>query len=197
MAQFKEDWTEFCKRRNNVRVLFVFAASIWATLIFVSESHSVGEMFEGRFVGTEYCGDYFYRYVDEDVWLWIYDEDVLIVSFTRNFQEGTYLPLYGYYYVLSPRKAAFVGGILFPEDYSYLTIYGTALLTRSGMVRKMSGIYIEDSVYEFGCFSSGKFYTSDFLGIYSISEGPKLDNAFIERMKRKTGVIPPGPKVFK
>jgi len=180
-----------------MRVPFVFAVSILATLAFVSESHSVGEMFQGRLVGTEFCGDYLYQHVDDDVWLWIYDEDVLIVSFTPTFQEGTYLPLYGYYYALSHRKAAFVGAILFPEDYSFVTIYGTALLTRSGMVRKMSGIYIEDSVYEYGCFSSGKFYTVDFLGIYGISQGPKLDSAFIERMKRKTGAIPPGPKVFR
>ncbi len=180
-----------------MRVPFVITVSVWVTLAFASQCYPVGEMFEGKFVGTEYCGDYFYGSVDDDVWLWIYDEDVLIVSFTPTFQEGTYLPLYGYYYALSSRKAAFVGGILFPEDYSFLTMYGTALLSRTGMVRKMSGIYIEDSVYESGCFSSGKFYTVDFLGIYSMTQGPKLDTEYIERMKRQRGRIPLGPKAFR
>lgn len=125
-----------------------------------------GEIFQIEAKGTEYCGDFdFEKFnADNNVDLWVrLDNDTqLTVSLTPNFAPGTTFPMFGFFYQTSSKTAAFVGGIQF-EDLSYAVVQGTAKFNKSGQVTKLTGTFIQSEVFFFGCFSSGKFSSTQKL----------------------------------
>ncbi len=72
-------------------------------------------------------------------------------------------PLFGRTYDVASGKSVFIGGVAF-DDGSYVTIQGTASWDKNtGAVKSLSGIFVQDSVFRLGCFSSGKVKTSERL----------------------------------
>jgi hypothetical protein len=120
----------------------------------------------GIVVSTEYCGDFdatkFNASNNIDLWVFISSETELVASFTPTFDEGTYFPMVGGVYLTSAKTPAFVAGVLF-EDGSYATIQGTAKADRTGAVGSLSGTFIQNSVFDVSCFSSGKFKSTQRL----------------------------------
>jgi hypothetical protein len=137
--------------------------AIFIFIPFISGSaFAIGEIFKAETTGTEYCGDFdfekFSAQNNVDLWVAIMSDTEIIVSLTPDFESGTIFPMYGKTYLIAKNKAAFIGGILF-QDQSYALIQGTATLDKFGTVKSMQGTFMQDSVLNVGCFSSGKFKT--------------------------------------
>lgn len=120
-----------------------------------------GEVFKIETVGTEYCGDFvsfkFGANNNVDLWARLDNDTQLTVSLTPTFIPGTTFPMSGYFYFSKSTTAAFVGAGFYP-DGSYATIRGTAAVNKkTGAVTALSGVFIANSVFEEGCFSSGNF----------------------------------------
>jgi hypothetical protein len=119
-----------------------------------------GEVFKIETSGTEYCGDFAFSKFNAknnvDLWIRLDDDEQITVSFTSEFAEGTAFPMSSSFYLTKPTSASFVAGALF-EDFSYLTIQGTATLDKLGNVTKLSGTFIQSRVISEDCFSAGKF----------------------------------------
>jgi hypothetical protein len=92
-----------------------------------------------------------------DLWVQVVSDTELTVSLTPNFAPGTTFPMFGRSYQTGTSTAEFIGGVLFVDD-SFATIEGVARFDRrTGEIASLSGTFIQDSVLEVGCFSSGKF----------------------------------------
>jgi hypothetical protein len=139
-------------------------------LIFVvfilAQAFAADEVFKVETSGTEYCGDYnsvkFNAKNNIDLWVHLLSKTEIIVSFTPNFESGTTFPMHGQTYLTGKNKGAFVGGVLF-EDLSYITLQGTVIFDKFGTVKKMSGTFIQNGLFDLSCFSSGTFKTMERL----------------------------------
>ena len=132
-----------------------------AFLLIPTHVFSLGEIFKIETTGTEYCGDLdvfkFNASNNIDLWVQVVSETELTVSLTPNFAPGTTFPMFGRSYQTGTSTAEFIGGVLFVDD-SCATIEGVARFDRrTGEIASLSGTFIQDSVLEVGCFSSGKF----------------------------------------
>ena len=145
------------------RFFVVLFLTAWLTPV---SAFAIGEVFKIETKGTEYCDDFdaFKFNADNNVDLWVRIDSVtqLTVSFTPDFTPGTTFPMIGETYSINSKSAAFVGGAVF-EDWSYVTIQGTATFNKAGEVTKLKGTFIENGVPDEGCFSSGKFVTTQRL----------------------------------
>lgn len=145
------------------RLLIAVFVMVWLNPV---SAFAIGEVFKVETKGTEYCGDYDVVKFDADnnidLWIHIDSTTQLTVSFTPDFLPGTTFPMIGGTYLIKSKSAAFVGGQLF-EDWSYVTIQGTATFNKFGDVTKLKGTYIQKEVLFEGCFSSGKFVTTERL----------------------------------
>ncbi|MDP2603001.1 MAG: hypothetical protein Q8S00_10470 [Deltaproteobacteria bacterium] len=137
--------------------------SIVAILVLLCPSLSFafpGEIFKIETAGKEYCGDFdvtvFNAGNNVDLWVRLDSDTQLTVSLTSNFAGGTTFPMFGFFYQVNGKTAAFVGGVLFVDD-SYATIQGIATFDKVGNVTKLTGAFIQSEVLRAGCFSSGKF----------------------------------------
>ena len=135
----------------------IIAAFLWfPSLVFAFP----GEIFKIETTGKEYCGDFdvtlFYPWNNVDLWVRLDSDTQLTVSLTSNFAGGTTFPMFGFFYQVNGRTAAFVGGVLFVDD-SYATIQGTATFNTLGLVTKLVGTFTQSEVLDPGCFSSGTF----------------------------------------
>jgi hypothetical protein len=131
---------------------------------------AVGEIFKIETTGTEYCGDLdvsrFNARNNIDLWVEVVSDTELTVSLTSTFEEGSTFPMFGRTYQTGNSTAQFIAGVLFIDD-SFATIEGEARLDRRGEIASISGIFIQDSVFELGCFSSGNFRSQRIAGIVS------------------------------
>jgi hypothetical protein len=143
----------------NIMLVFFFVF----LLIFTERVLAVGETFKIETTGTEYCGnnDYanFTARNNIDLWAYVKSDNELIVSFYPDFPSGYSFSMYGDSYSAGKNRASFVGGVLF-DDFSYATMQGIAKLEKNGTIKSLEGIFIQSSVIREGCFSSGKFKTS-------------------------------------
>ena len=119
-----------------------------------------GEIFKIETAGKEYCGDFdvtaFNASNNVDLWVRLDSDTQLTVSLTSNFAGGTTFPMFGLFYLVNSKSAAFIGGVLFVDD-SYATIQGTATFNKLGQVTKLAGTFVQSEVLRLGCFSSGTF----------------------------------------
>jgi hypothetical protein len=120
-----------------------------------------GETFRIDTSGTEYCGDFDYaRFSGRDalpLWVRLDNANQLTVSLTPSFDPGWTFPMFGYFYATRTNAASFVAGVVF-DDGAYATIQGEARIDRnSGLVTQLRGVFIQNSVIDAGCFSSGQF----------------------------------------
>ena len=137
------------------------ALAITALLLCPSFSFAFpGEIFKIETTGKEYCGDFdatvFNAGNNVDLWVRLDSDTQLTVSLTSNFAPGFTFPMFGFFYVVNGKSAAFVGGVLFADD-SYATIQGTATFNKLGQVTKLAGTFVQSEVLQLGCFSSGAF----------------------------------------
>ncbi|MBI4527173.1 MAG: hypothetical protein HY695_25545 [Deltaproteobacteria bacterium] len=122
-----------------------------------------GEVFKVETTGTEYCGDFFSRRISPtnnvDWWVRVVSDTELSVSYTPDFQPGTFFAIFGQTYQTGSTSAAFVGGQLF-QDLSYVTIQGKATYDKkTGAIKSLAGTFISKDLMGDGCFSSGTFKT--------------------------------------
>jgi len=140
---------------------FVIIAFFTADSAFAS-----GEIFRVETIGTEYCGDYNFAKFNAsnniDLWVHLMSKTEIIVSYTPNFQSGTTFSMHGQTYLTGKNKASFVGGVIF-EDLSYITLQGTVIFDKLGTVKKMTGTFIQNGLFDLSCFSSGTFKTMERL----------------------------------
>lgn len=141
---------------------------MWVTTVLLSlslilpggKTFAIGEIFKIEAVGTEYCGDFdFHKFTASnnlDLWMRIDSETELTVSLTSDFSSGTTFSMIGLSYLTGKTTAAFVAKAIF-NDGSWGAIQGTGKFDRSGMVKSLSGTFIQSEVYLPGCFSSGPF----------------------------------------
>jgi hypothetical protein len=131
-------------------------------LILPGDARALGEVFKVDTSGTEYCGDLdstkFSAKNDVDLWARIDSKEQITLSFTLDFVPGTTIPLTGFTYQSGNGRSAFAGGAELEGDV-FVTIQGTATWdTKTGTVKKLSGIFIESQfLVNSGCFASGKF----------------------------------------
>jgi len=137
-------------------LLLVGYATICPSLSFAFP----GEIFKIETAGKEYCGDFevaaFNAGNNVDLWVRLDSDTQMTVSLTSNFASGSTFPMFGFFYLVNGKNAAFVGGVLFVDD-SYATIQGIATFDKIGNVTKLTGTFIQNEVLRAGCFSSGKF----------------------------------------
>lgn len=149
------------------RVQFMLLAFALLYPLSVTPTFAIGEVFKIETSGTEYCGDFAFAKFGAsnniDLWVLIASNTELVVSMTPTFDNGTFFSMFGGAYLTSERTAAFVAGVLF-EDGSYGTIQGIAKADRrTGDVASLSGTFIQNGIFDVGCFSSGKFKTTERL----------------------------------
>jgi hypothetical protein len=146
---------------------FRLAVLIFFVGVFISaQAFAVNEVFKVETSGTEYCGDYnsakFNAKNNIDLWVRLLSMTEIVVSLTPNFQAGTTFSMQGQTYLIGKNKASFVGGVLF-EDLSYITLQGTVIFDKFGTVKKMTGTFIQNGLFDLSCFSSGTFKTMERL----------------------------------
>jgi hypothetical protein len=148
------------------RLLAILSAmALW--VFSINHVFAFGEIFKIETSGTEYCGDFDSQKFNAgnyiDLWIRVDGPTQMTVSFTTDFQQGTTFFVIGGFYLTSQTKAAFVGGQLF-VDLSFVTFQGTATFDKkTGVIKSMSGTFIQDSVFSPGCFSVGKVKTVERL----------------------------------
>lgn len=145
------------------RFFLVLFLMVWLNPV---SAFAIGEVFKIEATGKEYCGDYDVVKINADnnvdLWIRIDSATQLTVSFTPDFTPGTTFPIIGETYWINSKSAAFVGGQLF-EGWAYVTIQGTATINKFGDVTKLKGTFIQNGLIYDGCFSSGKFVTTQRL----------------------------------
>jgi hypothetical protein len=144
----------------NRRILPILTTLL--VLMTAAHASALGEIFKVDTSGTMYCDGFTSKFRagnDVDLWIRIDSDTLLTVSLTQTFEPGTTFEMIGESYLLSSKKAAFVGGVLF-ESGSYAVIQGTATLKSDGTVRKLDATFIQYDLFGDGCFSSGKAKTS-------------------------------------
>ena len=137
------------------------ALALGAALLPAHSASALGEILKLDTSGTEYCGDMdatkFSPKNDVDIWVRVESTELLTLSFTPTFDEGTTWPMFGFTYQTGRGKSSFVGGVVF-EDGAYVTIQGNATWdNNTGAVKALSGTFIQSELLKYGCFSSGKF----------------------------------------
>lgn len=129
-----------------------------------------GEVFELEITGTLRCigpapdPDFAQKIGtrnNPDLWLRIVDGQEWDVSFDDAFSDPNNIPVIGLTRHDSATKAVF-NGAQFAGD-AFIAIEGTAVLDKQGVVKKASGVIIDQFVSDVGCFFSGKFKTGDRL----------------------------------
>lgn len=142
--------------RLRLPALVIIALMLYPSLSFAFP----GEIFQIETAGKEYCGDFnvtaFNASNNVDLWVRLDTDTQLTVSLTSNFAGGTTFPMFGLFYLVNSKSAAFIGGVLFVDD-SYATIQGTATFNKFGNVTKLAGQFVQSGVLQPGCFSSGNF----------------------------------------
>ena len=146
---------------------FRLAVLIFLIIVFISaQAFAINEVFKVETSGTEYCGDYnsakFNAKNNVDLWVRLQSMTEIVVSLTPNFESGTTFSMHGQTYLTGKNKATFVGGVLF-EDLSYITLQGTVIFDKFGTVKKMTGTFIQNGLFDLSCFSSGTFKTMERL----------------------------------
>lgn len=142
-----------------MRTSGLIALTIFFVILMAGHAFALGEVFQGVITDVEYCGDYYYHHVKQNLWAYIADPTEIVVSFTPDFEAGTVFSMYGLTYLTGKGRAVFVGGAFF-VDGSYATIQGTASLDKFGNMKNMKGTFIQEGVLDAGCFSSGNFRTT-------------------------------------
>lgn len=138
-----------------------FIVALTAVVVAASSAGAFGEIFLMETTGTEYCGNFnstrFNANNNVYFWVSILDANSVAVSLTPFFVPGTTFLMTGRFYRTKPTAAEFIGGVTF-LDGSFATIEGTASVDRrTNAITKVKGVFIQDSVFFDGCFSSGKF----------------------------------------
>ena len=150
-----------------MRYLRAILLSIFVSFFLPTmDSYGIGEIFKIETSGIEYCGDFSFARFNAanniDLWVSIDSETQLTVSFTPTFDVGTTFVMTGTAFQTAATRAAFVAGVLF-VDGSYATVQGQATANRFGEVVGISGTFIQSGVVNPGCFSSGKFRSTQRL----------------------------------
>jgi hypothetical protein len=135
-----------------------------AALLFPVRAFSLGEAFSTSLSGNEYCGDFNAAGFGQEIFVFIASDTELIVSFVPDFAPESTFSIFGHSYFTGSTSGSFVGGQAFVDSIgnivAYVTIQGTAKFDKTtGLVKSLSGTFIENGLVQIGCFSSGKFKT--------------------------------------
>jgi hypothetical protein len=145
------------RSRSATYFLTTGALAVAALFVLASEAAALGEIFKLNTTGTEYCesgASSFTPSTDTNLWFRVDSETQGTLSATRNFKPGTTVPLSGKTYLIGPKLAAFVGGVLLNND-GFVSLRGTANLKANGTVKNLKGVFIQYNLFDDGCFSSG------------------------------------------
>jgi len=125
---------------------------------------AAGEVFKVETTGTEYCGDFdnskFNANNNIDLYVKIVDGTEWDIDFSPLFE--TAIPVVGTSYYVKQRTVSFTGAQFF-ADNSFISMEGKLTLDAFGNVTRASGTFIQDSLVFVGCFSSGKWRTTQRL----------------------------------
>lgn len=128
-----------------------------------------GEVFVLEIIGTLRCtgpapSDDFIEKIgtrnNPDLWLRTLDGQEWDISFDPTFEANPdvlTIPVIGLTRADTVTKLVF-NGSQFSGD-AFTAIEGTAVLDKSGIVKKVSGVIIDQFIADVGCFFSGKFKT--------------------------------------
>ncbi len=120
-----------------------------------------GEIFKIETTGTQYCGDFdnakFNAKNNVDLYAKIVDGTEWDLGFSPLFE--TVIPVIGASYYVKPRTISFTGSQFF-TDGSFISMEGKLTLDAFGNVKSAAGTFIQDSLVFVGCFSSGKWKTT-------------------------------------
>lgn len=144
---------------------FLRVTALLAAVVAVpGQAWAIGEIFKVETSGTEGCGDFdFTRFssrTNVDIYVRVVAADRWDVSFSPLFD--TVIEVIGVTFFVKDRKIAFSGAQFF-DDGSYIALQGTATLDANGFMKRASGTFIQDSTVFQGCFSSGKWKTTQRL----------------------------------
>ncbi|MFI5317121.1 MAG: hypothetical protein ACHQ6T_15580 [Myxococcota bacterium] len=126
---------------------------------------AIGEIFKLETTGTEYCGNFnnakFNAKNNVDLWVYVASDTEWDLSFSPLFVPAVSFPLIGITYFVSPKKLSFTGAQTFPS--ASVSMQGFLTLDKFGAVTKAQGTFIQNGIDRLGCFSSGKFTTTQRL----------------------------------
>ncbi len=142
-----------------------FAALLTVTLAALSSAPARAEVFKLEATGVESCGDFhkskFGARNNIDTWVSVVSPDEWWVSLTPFFLEDSTFPVVGRTHVISSKQAIFTGAQFF--DFGFIAVEATLSLDRTGVITKVKGTFIQDSVFVLGCMSKGKVKTTERL----------------------------------
>ena len=139
--------------------------AILLTMVAAANTASAwGEIFPVKVRGWEHCSSGEANRLTTrtaiPLWIWLVSGDEWLVSTSPSFPEGETFPLF--VENIAPFKSnrvAVIASVLF-EDLSYLTVTGYLYNDRrNGGWKRMKGTFIQNEVFRFFCFSSGKIST--------------------------------------
>ena len=126
---------------------------------------AVGEIFKVETTGTEYCGDLvndkFNAKNNVDLWVRVASETEWDISFSPLFPADQTVPLLVRSFLVAPKKLSFSAAQFFP--HAFVSMQGFITLDPLGAMKRGQGTFIQDSITRPGCFSSGKFTTTQRL----------------------------------